>query len=327
MKKQSEILIYQTPNNQIEVRLENETIWLDSHRVGSIFGVDRSVIVKHIRNIYDSDELGESSTCAKITQLAADGKMRQMNIYNLDVIIAVGYRVNSKRATQFRIWATSTLKDHLTKGFTINQKRLDEKGLEEFEEAIALVKKVIQSKQLKNHEAQGLLEIITNYSHSWMLLQKYDEEKIEAPKKSKKSRKILKYEDAVKAISDLKRELVKRKEASELFGYERGKALEGILASIYQTFGGKELYPTIEEKAANLLYFVIKDHPFSDGNKRIAAFLFIVFLVKNSYLLRKNGEKKINDNTLVAVSLLVAESNPKQKDLLTKLVMNFLNEK
>src|SRR3989338_1399438 len=206
MKKQSEILIYQTPNNQIEVRLENETIWLDSHRVGSIFGVDRSVIVKHIRNIYDSDELGESSTCAKITQLAADGKMRQMNIYNLDVIIAVGYRVNSKRATQFRIWATSTLKDHLTKGFTINQKRLDEKGLEEFEEAIALVKKVIQSKHLKN-------------------------------------------EDAVKAISDLKRELVKRKEASELFGYERGKALEGILASIYQTFGGKELYPTIEEKA------------------------------------------------------------------------------
>ncbi len=329
MKKPSEIIIYKNRNgeNQIDVRLENETIWLDAHQLGSIFEVDRTVIVKHIQNIYKTNELEENSTCAKIAQVAADGKIRQMNSYNLDVILAVGYRVNSKRATQFRIWATSVLKDHLVKGFTVNQKRLGETGLTEFEETIALVKKVIHSKQLENSEAQGLLDIITSYSQSWLLLQKYDEAQIETPKKSQKSKKILKYSDATKAITELKNELLRKKEASDLFGREREKSLEGIIGSIYQTFGGKELYPSIEEKAANLLYFGIKDHPFSDGNKRIGAFLFIVFLAKNSYLLRKNGEKKINDNTLVAVALLIAESNPKQKDLLTKLVMNFLNEK
>lgn len=329
MKKPSEIVIYKNKNgqNQIDVRLENETIWLDAHKLGSIFDVDRTVIVKHIHNIYKTKELEEKSTCAKIAQVAADGKVRKMNIYNLDVILSVGYRVNSKHATQFRIWATSILRNHLVKGFTINQKRLDETGLKEFEEAINLVKKVVHSKQLESNEAQGLLDIITSYSQSWLLLQKYDEAQIEAPKKSKKSSKILKYDFASHAISELKSELTRKKEASDLFGRERQKALEGILGSVYQTFGGKELYPTIEEKAAHLLYFIIKDHPFTDGNKRIGAFLFIVFLAKNNYLLRKNGEKKINDNTLVAVALLIAESNPKQKDLLVKLVMNFLNEK
>jgi death-on-curing family protein len=329
MKKSSEILIYKNEDNknEIEIQLKDETIWLDAHQLAAIFGVDRTVIVKHIQNIYKTGELKENSTCAKIAQVAADGKMRKMNIYNLDVAISTGYRTNSAKATQFRIWATSILKDHLVKGFTLNQKRLDETGLKEFEEAVGLVKKVIQSKRLESSEAQGLLEIITSYSQSWLLLQKYDEAQIEAPKKSKKSSKILKYDFALRAIEELKSELLRKKEASDLFGRERQKSLEGIFGSIYQTFSGSELYPTVEEKAANLLYFIIKDHPFSDGNKRIAAFLFIVFLAKNKYLLRKNGEKKINDNTLVAVALLIAESDPKQKDLLVKLVMNFLNEK
>lgn len=326
MKKSSEIVIYKNQNgeNQIDVRLENETIWLTQEQISSLFEVDRTVITKHLKNIFASQELDEKSNVQKMHIAGSD---KPVKFYNLDGIISVGYRVNSKRATAFRIWATSTLKDHLVKGFTVNQKRLGEIGLTEFEETIALVKKVIHSKQLESSEAQGLLDIITSYSQSWLLLQKYDEAQIETPKKSQKSKKILKYSDATKAITELKNELLRKKEASDLFGREREKSLEGIIGSIYQTFGGKELYPSIEEKAANLLYFIIKDHPFSDGNKRIGAFLFIVFLAKNSYLLRKNGEKKINDNTLVAVALLIAESNPKQKDLLTKLVMNFLNEK
>lgn len=332
MKKPSKIIIYKNRNekNQIDVRLEDETIWLSLNQISELFDTDKSGISRHIKNIFLEKELDQKATVAKIATVQTEGSRhieRSVEHFNLDVILSVGYRVSSKRATQFRIWATSILKDHLIKGFTVNQKRLGEIGLTEFEETIVLVKKVIHSKQLENSEAQGLLDIITSYSQSWLLLQKYDEAQIETPKKSKKSKKILKYSDATKAITELKNELLKKKEASDLFGREREKSLEGIIGSIYQTFGGKELYPSIEEKAANLLYFVIKDHPFSDGNKRIGAFLFIVFLAKNSYLLRKNGEKKINDNTLVAVALLIAESNPKQKDLLTKLVMNFLNEK
>jgi death-on-curing family protein len=326
MKKPSEIIIYknQDGKNQIEVHLENDTAWLTQEQISLLFAIDRTVVTKHLRNIFLSHELEEKSNVQKMHIAGSD---KPVKFYNLDCIISVGYRANSKRATQFRIWATSVLKEHLVKGFTVNQKRLNETGLKEFEEAVGLVKKVIQSKQLENKEAQGLLEIITTYSQSWLLLQKYDEAKIEAPKKVKRPGKVFKYDFALQAIAELKSELLRKKEASDLFGHERQKALAGIIGSIYQTFAGKELYPTIEEKASHLLYFIIKDHPFSDGNKRIAAFLFIVFLAKNNYLLRKNGEKKINDNTLVAVALLIAESNPKQKDLLVKLVMNFLSEK
>ncbi len=332
MKKPAEIVIYKNQNgeNQIEVNLQNETLWLSLNQISELFDTDKSGISRHIKNIFLEKELDQKATVAKTATVQIEGSRhitRDIEHFNLDVILSVGYRVNSKRATQFRVWATSILKDHLVKGFTINQKRLGETGLAEFEETIALVKKVISSKQLESSEAQGLLDIITGYSQSWLLLQKYDEAQIEAPKKSLKSRKILKYSDATNAITELKRELLRKKEASDLFGREREKSLAGIIASIYQTFGGKELYPSIAEKASNLLYFIIKDHPFSDRNKRIGAFLFIVFLAKNNYLLRRNGEKKINDNTLVAVALLIAESNPKQKDLLTKLVMNFLSEK
>lgn len=323
-----EVIIYKTPKGpELEVQLEKETVWLDAHQMAQIFDIDRTGVVRHIANIYKTGELDKKSTCAKIAQVAKDGKIREMDVYNLDMIISVGYRVNSKRATEFRIWATSVLRDHIVKGVTVNQKRLRElKGdqLKEFEKTLGLIEKA-KAKALSGDEAVGLLDIITNYANSWLLLQKYDEGMLEVGRTTK-GRYILEYDDAVKAISELKNDLINKKEAGNLFGLEREDMIKGILAGINQSFGGKEIYPSIEEKAAHLLYFIIKDHPFSDGNKRIGSFLFIVFLMRNNYLYNKKGEKKINDNALVALALMIAESNPKDKDIMVKLVVNFLHQ-
>ncbi|OGY42522.1 MAG: hypothetical protein A2Y82_04120 [Candidatus Buchananbacteria bacterium RBG_13_36_9] len=323
-----EIIIYQpkTGGPRFEVKLEKETVWLDAHQVALIFGVNRPAVVKHINNIYKTGELDKKSTCSILEQVAADGKIRKMNLYNLDMIISVGYRVNSKRATQFRIWATKVLKDYVLKGYTINQKRLQEKGLAEFEQAVAMIKNALETKKLKGAEAKGLLEVITKYAQAWLLLQKYDEEKLSLPIKQAKPKYKLEYNEAISAISNLKNNLLAKKQASDLFGQERGETLAGIIGNIYQTFGSKELYASIEAKAAHLFYFIIKDHPFSDGNKRIGSFLFIVFLSKNNYLLDKKGERKFNDNALVALALLIAESDPKQKEVLIRLIMNFLSK-
>lgn len=328
-KKQNnkgEVVIYKSKDGKasLEVKLREETVWLDAHQIASLFQVDRTGVVRHIHNIYRSRELDKRSTCAKIAQVAKDGKVREMDFYNLDMIISVGYRVNSKRATQFRIWATRILKKHLIKGYTINQKRLREKGLSDLEQAVALIKKTTETRQLTSKEAKGLLKVITDYAYSWLLLQKFDERSLEIGKTTKGIYQ-LDYDEATKAIVELKKNLVEKKQAGDLFGMERSGALDGILGNINQTFGGKELYPSIEEKAAHLLYFAIKDHPFSDGNKRIASFLFIVFLARNKYLFKKNGEKKFNDNALVALALLIAESDPKQKDIIVTLIINFLH--
>ena len=320
-----EIVIYRGPQGpQIQVRLEKDSVWLSAHLIAKLFGVNRPAIVKHINNIYKTKELDRKSTCSILEQVAADGKIRRMNLYNLDMIISVGYRVNSKRATQFRIWATKTLKNHLIKGYTINEKRLLEKEgqLKQLQDAISFLQQKSKHPLLSGRE-QEILDLLANYSKTLSLLEQYDKEKLSLVKKAK-ARFILKYEDAIKIIQKIKEELMAKKQASYLFGQEDKGKLKSILGGIYQTFGKKELYPSLEEKAAHLLYFIIKDHPFVDGNKRIGSFLFIYFLDRNNFLHRKTGEKKINDNALVALSLLIATSAPKDKDILIKIITNII---
>ncbi len=324
--KKGEIVIYKSPHGpEIQVKLEHDSVWLDAHLIAKLFDVNRPAIVKHINNIYKTGELDKKSTCSILEQVAADRKVRKMNLYNLDVIISVGYRVNSKRATQFRIWATKTLKDHLIKGYTINEKRLlqAKSQLKELQNAITFLQEKSQHKLLAD-QTSGILNLLSSYAKTLTLLEQYDREKLTTAKKSK-SKYVLQYDEAKRIINTIKKELIAKKEAGELFGRENEGKLKGIIGNIYQTFGKRELYPSLEEKAAYLLYFVIKDHPFVDGNKRIASFLFVYFLDKNDYLYRQSGEKKINDNALVALSLLIAVSDPKDKDILIKIITNLLS--
>lgn len=323
-----EIIIYKAKDNKIflNVRLEKETVWLNLNQIASLFGRDKSVISRHIKNIFNTKELDENSTVAFFATAQKEGGRsieRKIEYYNLDAVISIGYRVNSQHATQFRIWATKVLKNYLIKGYALNQKRLKETNLDEFEQAVSLIKKTIETKKLYTKEAKGLLKVITDYANSWILLQKYDKRQLKLDKTTKTKYRF-NYEEAAKMITELKQNLISKKQASDLFGADTKDGLRGILGNINQIFGGKELYPSIEEKAAHLLYFIIKNHVFTDGNKRIGSFLFIVFLARNNYLFDKKGEKKFNDNALVALALLVAESDPKEKNVMIKLVMNFL---
>ena len=305
-----EIEIYKTSNGtEIQVRLDNETIWLDAHLIARLFEVNRPAIVKHIQNIYKAGELDEFSTCSILEQVAADGKKRKMNLYNLDVIISVGYRVNSKQATRFRQWATQRLKEHLVKGYTINQKRLEELG-----KMVQLIEQSGKDETLQLQEAKGLLEILGHYTKSFVLLNQYDNHSLQTGKLSENITYEIQYDEAKAAIAELKKQLIAKKEATELFGKEKDEGFKSSLQSIVQTFDGKYLYPSIEEQAAHLLYFVIKNHSFIDGNKRIGAYLFIWFLEKNKHLFKKSGELKINDNGLTALALLVAQSHPEEKN-------------
>lgn len=331
--KKGEIIIYKTSKGpEIQVKFEADTIWLTQAQIAELFNVQRPAITKHLNNIFKEGELEENSVCSILEHTTKHGAIKEktqtqsVKFYNLDAIISIGYRVNSRHATQFRIWATSVLRDYIVKGVAVNQKRIEElqgKQLEEFNRALALLEKA-KGKALASDEALGLLDVITSYAKSWLLLQKYDEGLLEIGKTSKSKYKI-EYDEAIKSISQLKKDLTAKKEVGDLFGLERGDMIKGILTGINQSFGGQEIYPSIEEKAAHLLYFIIKDHPFSDGNKRIGSFMFILFLAKNNYLYNKKGEKKINDNALVALALMVAESNPKEKDIMTRLIINFLN--
>ena len=321
-----EIIIYKTKDGKtsLDVKLEKETVWLSQKQMAELFNKDVRTVNEHIKNVFKEAELEENSVIRDFRITASDGKQYDTNFYNLDMIISIGYRVKSKQGTQFRIWAIQVLKDHIIKGYTINSKRLPEVNFKELEQALVLVKGTLNNKELSSDEATGLLKVITDYANSWVLLQQYDSNKLEEPKKKHKPKYIINYEKAIEAISKLKSDLKSKKEASDLFGNQRDKSFEGIVANLYQTFGGEELYPSIEDKAAHLLYFIIKDHPFTDGNKRIGAFLFILYLSNNRYLFKSNGERKINDNALVALALLIAESNPKQKDVMIKLIMNFI---
>ena len=323
--KKGEIVIYKSPTGpEIQVKLEKNTVWLDAHLIAQLFDVNRPAIVKHINNIYKTGELNKKSTCSILEQVAADGKIRKMNLYNLDMIISVGYRVNSKQATQFRIWATKTLKEHLVKGYTINEKRLlqAKNQIQELQGTISFLQEKSKHELLAGQE-QEIFDLLANYSKTLTLLEQYDKEKLSLIKNTK-GKFILKYEEAINVISKIKEDLVAKKEASDLFGRENSDKLKGILGNIYQTFDKKELYPSLEEKGAHLLYFIIKDHPFVDGNKRIASFLFVYYLDKNNFLYRKTGEKKINDNTLTALAILIAISDPSEKDKLIKIITNLL---
>jgi len=325
---EGEIVIYKSKDGpKLEVRLEEETVWLTLNQIASLFDVQKAAISKHIKNIFKSGELDPDSTVSKMETVQIEGNRRIRRIltyFNLDMIISVGYRVNSKRATQFRIWATKTLKEHLVKGYTVNEKRLlqAQSNLKELHETISFLQDKSKNELLAGQE-QEILNLLTNYSKTLSLLEQYDKEKLSLIKKSKDSF-VLKYEDAINIISKVKKELIAKKEASDLFGQENSNRFKAILGSIYQTFDKKELYPSLEEKAAHLLYFIIKDHPFVDGNKRIASFLFVYFLDKNNFLYRKSGEKKINDNALTTLALLIAISDPKDKDRIIKIITNLI---
>ena len=323
--KKGEIIIYKAPSGpEIQVRLEQDSVWLDAHLIAKLFDVKRPAIVKHINNIYNSRELDKKLTCSILEQVAADGKVRKMNLYNLDMIISVGYRVNSKRATQFRIWATKTLKDHLVRGYTINENRLlqTQNKLKELQSTISFLQEKSKDKLLTGQESE-ILNLLSLYSRTLTLLEQYDKENLTIIRKTR-DKFILQYDESKRIIETVKKELISKKEAGELFGQENDGKLKGIIGNIYQTFGGKEVYSSLEEKAAHLLYFVIKDHPFIDGNKRIASFLFVYFLDKNNFLHKHTGERKISDNTLTALSLLIAVSDPREKDKLIKIVSNLL---
>jgi len=329
MKKQEfqkgEIIIYKSKEGpKIEVRLQENTVWLTQKQMALLFEKGTPTINEHIKNIFKEGELQENSVIRKFRITASDGKKYETNFYNLDVIISVGYRVKSQRGTQFRIWATKTLKEHLIKGYTVNEKRLlkAQDNLKNLQETIVLLQEKSKHKLLVGQE-QEILSLLSNYAKTLTLLEQYDKEKITLVKKAK-GKFILKEDEADKVIQTLKKELNAKKEAGELFGVDAGHRLKGILGNIYQTFDCKELYPSLEEKAAHLLYFIIKDHPFVDGNKRIASFLFVYFLDKNNYLYKANGEKKINDNTLTVLALLIAVSNSAEKNKFIKLITNLL---
>lgn len=325
----NQIIIYEDDSGEIrlDVSLENETVWLSQGQMALLFDKNKKTISEHIGNIFKEGELEKNAVVWNFQTTASDGKKYDVAYYSLDVIISVGYRVKSKRGTAFRIWATKILKEYLINGYAINKKRLEQKGLKELNETISLLKDTISKSELELNEAKGLLDVILNYSRTWTLLQGYDEDSLKVEVEPKEARFILDFDEAKEAIAQLKGELVKKREATELFGREKAGEFGGIVRNIYQTFGGVDLLPSVEEKAANLLYYIIKGHPFNDGNKRIGAFMFILFLSKNGMLYKNNGELKINDNALVALSLMTAKSEAQQKDTVISLIINILAEK
>lgn len=309
--KQDSLVFYKSEdgNIQLNVKLEKDTVWLTQSQMSNLFGVDRTVIVRHIRNIYKSAELYEDATCAKNAQVQEEGGRtvrRTIPYYNLDMIISVGYRVNSKNATQFRIWATSILKQYLIKGYAINDQRLQQLG-----EVIRIMKRT-----QNELDAKQVLSVIENYNTALTLLDDYDHQCMKRPEGSKATY-VLSYEECRNLIDQMRFNA-----DSDLFGHEKDDSFKGSIGNIYQSFGGEDMYPSLEEKAANLLYFVTKNHSFSDGNKRIAATVFLYFLDKNGILYDENGNKRIADYTLVALTIMIAESRTEEKEMMVSIIMN-----
>ncbi|EDZ90016.1 virulence protein RhuM/Fic/DOC family protein [Francisella tularensis] len=328
----SDIVIYEDGNIELKTTVENETVWLTQKQIAELFDVQRPAITKHLSNIFKSNELDENVVCSILEHTTKHGAIQdkkqsqKTKIYNLDAIISVGYRVNSKKATQFRIWANKVLKEYIIKGYALNKDKLKQQKLQELEQTIQLIKQSLQNNAIGTNEAKGFVEIVSNYAKSWALLQGYDDQSLEEITQTKESKFILDYDEAKAAIAELKSTLIAKGEATELFGQEKAGELKGNLQNIYQSFAGEDLLPSVEAKAANLLYYIIKGHPFNDGNKRIGAYLFVLFLHKNGILYKPNGETKINDNALASIALLVAQSAPSQKEIIIKLVMNMLYE-
>ncbi|MDP3425018.1 MAG: virulence protein RhuM/Fic/DOC family protein [Burkholderiaceae bacterium] len=316
------IAIYQSPTGTVDVRLDGDTVWLSLQQIADLFGRDKSVISRHLRNVFNEGELERPSVVAKNATTAADGKTYQVEFFNLDAILSVGYRVNSREGTRFRQWATRLLREHLTLGYTVNRQRFEDNAAE-LEAALNLIRKAAQTPELSADTGRGLVDIVTRYAHTFLWLQRYDEGLLTDPD-IQPGGTLPTLEQAREALARLKADLVQRGEATDLFARDRGDGLAALLGNLDQSVFGEPAYPSVEAKAAHLLYFVIKNHPFSDGNKRSGAFLFVDFLHRNGRLLNASGHPVINDMGLAALALLVAESDPAQKDVLIRLIVNML---
>ena len=321
-----EIIIYQTADGEtcLDVRMENDSVWLTQAQIAQLFGTEIPAISKHIRNIFQSGELEREATVSKMEIVRQEGERtvkRRLDTYNLDMILSVGYRVNSKNATQFRIWANKILKEYLIKGYAVNNQAKAE-HLEELKQTVRLLSNVLAAKDITRSEAVGLLRVITDYAYGLDTLDRYDYQQLEVSDTTPEEPFHATYENAMEALQVLRDKFG----GSELFAHEKDESFKSTMGAIYQTFGGYDLYPSVEEKAANLLYLTVKNHSFSDGNKRIAAFLFLWFLENNRILYRADGSRLLDNNTLVALTLMIAESRTEEKDVMTKVVVNLINK-
>ena len=321
-----EVLIYRTADGEtrLDVRLENDSVWLTQAQIAQLFGTEIPAISKHIRNIFRSGELEREATISILETVRQEGARivkRRIDTYNLDMILSVGYRVNSKNATQFRIWANKVLKEYLIKGYAVNDRAKAEQ-LEELKRTVRLLSNVLDAKAVTKSEAVGLLRVITDYTYGLDTLDRYDYQRLEVSATTAEESFRATYENAMEALRTLRDKFG----GSDLFAHEKDESFKSTMGAIYQTFGGRDLYPSVEEKAANLLYLTVKNHSFSDGNKRIAAFLFLWFLEKNGILYRPDGSRLVDNNTLVALTLMIAESRTEEKEVMTKVVVNLINK-
>ncbi|MDO7887910.1 virulence protein RhuM/Fic/DOC family protein [Hymenobacter cheonanensis] len=325
----SDVLLYQSPDGQIQldVQLDHDTVWLTQAQMTELFETTKQNISLHVRNLFREEELLEETTVKESLTVIPDGRQYTVKYYNLDVIISVGYRVKSKRGTSFRQWATQVLRQYLVQGFVLNEKRLREsqRQLADLKRLVQLQAEVAASQELTADQSDALLRILGDYARALDVLDQYDHQRLRVARDTvapaTEAGFELTYERAMQAIDALRVQFG----GSELFGREKDKSFESSVRTIYQSFGGQDMYPSVEEKAANLLYFVVKNHSFSDGNKRIAAFLFVYFLDRNGCLYRPDGARRLADNALVALTLLIAESRPEDKDVMATLVVNLIN--
>lgn len=327
MKINNKVTIFKTKDGPaVDVQINNETAWLSQNQMTDLFEKDQSVISRHLNNIFKEKELDKKSNMKKMHIPNSD---KPVNFYSLDVIISVGYRVKSKRGTQFRIWANKILKEFLLEGYTVNQTKLkgQSQKIKQLETTIKSIVSASHQKELSHSEAKSILNLIQDYTLALDLLDDYDHQRLSLSQTQKSEKKVITYEQALDAINTLREKFKRDGESVDLFGKEKDQSFKSSLSTIYQTFEKKELYPSIEEKAAHLLYFVIKNHSFVDGNKRIAAFVFVWFLENNDYLYTKEGKKRIDDNGLVALCLLIAHSKPEEKETFVKLIVNLINKR
>ncbi len=326
-----EIVVYEGPDGgpRVEVVVGDDTVWLTQRQMADLFDTSVPTINEHIKNAFLEGEIAEQATIQESLIVRSEGARqvrRRIHHYNLDVIISVGYRVKSRRGTQFRIWANGVLRDHLLRGYTINEKRLLARGVE-FDQAVALLSSTLRNQRLVTDEGKAVLEVVEHYARTWRILRAYDEDELSStPGQTSAPSATLDITSARDAIRTLHDSIIARGEDPGLFGQERGDGLESVLLNIEQTWGGEPLYPTIESRAAHLLYFVIKDHPLSDGNKRTGSLLFLDYLRRNNALAGSSGQPRFSDTALVALALLVAESEASHKDLVIRLVLNLLAE-
>lgn len=324
VERTNSIVIYQTTDGEtsIDVKFQDETVWLSQAQMAELFKKDRTVIGRHINNIFKEGELERNTTCAKFAHMGSDGDQQYVTtLYNLDVIISVGYRVKSQRGTQFRIWANKILKQYLLQGYAVNE-RLAAQKYDELSQLVKVLGRTIQNQERLTEDSRSLLDVVVDYTYALDTLDRYDYQELKIEKTTGKESFHATYENAMEVIHDLH----KKFGGSTLFGNEKDESFKSSIGQIYQTFGGVDLYPSVEEKAAMLLYLVTKNHSFSDGNKRIAATLFLWFLNGNGILYNDDGTKRIADNTLVALTLMIAESRSEEKDTMVKVIVNLINK-